>query len=84
MQEHSVSGDLPTPPTSATTGTPDAATVAQFAELAARKAEEAAAELRAARAGTKRRAGYTTNKSRGTPKAKRRMVAASRHRNRKG
>lgn len=77
MQEHSITGDLPTPPTTDTPG-------AQFAEMAVQKAKEKAEELRAARAGTKRRAGFTTNKGRGTPKAKRKLAAASRHRNRRG
>lgn len=81
MQEHSVTGDLPTPPTSGTTDTPGVNP--EFAAMAAQKAREAAEELRAVRAGTKRRAGFTTNKNRGTPKAKRKLAAASRHRNRR-
>lgn len=82
MQEHSITGDSPALPTSATTDT--YGVNPEFAAMAAQKAREAAEELRAARAGTKRRAGFTTNKGHGTPKAKRKMAAVSRHRNRRG
>ena len=80
MQEHSITGDLPPLPTSATTDSPGE--TAEFAAMAAQKAKEAAEELREARAGTKRRAGFTTRKNRGTPKAQRKLAASSRRRNR--
>jgi len=56
-----------------------------FASLARQKAIDAADELRAGHRLPfvgKTRAGFTTNKGHGTPKAKRKQAAASRHRNR--
>lgn len=77
MQEHSVTGELPAPSASATADLPnDALALAQAVN-------EAAAAIGKGIPLGKRRAGYTTNKGHGTPKARRKMSAASRHRNRR-
>lgn len=73
MQPHPTTDDAPTP--DAPIASPDAGA----ATLAAARA--ALHRLRLPFVGKTRR-GYTTNKGHGTPKAKRKMAAASRHRNR--
>lgn len=81
MQANSVTGELPIAPASATSDTNGVNP--EFAALALQKAIDAAAELRELRAGTKPRAGYTTNKGRGVSKVKRKMATASRGHNRR-
>lgn len=72
MQPHPTATDAPTP--DAPIPSPDAGAATLAAELAAHR-------LRLPFGG-KTRAGFTTNKGEGTPKAKRKMAAASRRRNR--
>lgn len=73
MQPHPTATDAPTPDAPITS--PDAGGQRRSAALAAVR------RLRLPFQGKTRR-GYTTNKGHGTPKAKRKMAAASRRRNR--
>lgn len=75
MQPHPTISDAPPPDDAPAMTSPDAGAVA----LAAARA--ALHRLRLPFVGKTRR-GYTTNKGHGTPKAKRKQAAASRHRNR--
>lgn len=73
MQPHPTATDAPTPDAPITS--PDAGAASLAAALAA------VHRLRLPFQGKTRR-GFTTNKGHGTPKAKRKMAATSRHRNR--